>query len=279
MSEARSPLRPYVAVFAGRFRVMLQYRAAALAGFATQCWWGAIHIMIFAAFYHGAPRAAAPISLAQAVTYTWLAQAFLALMPWAVDPDVALAVRSGAVGFDRLRPASVYGLWYASAAGWMTSRALPRAALMFLAAGVVLPLAGLGMWSWRPPGDLAQGALFLLSLTLTVALAASIVMLLNVVVAATLTDRGVNNLVAPLAIVLSGNLIPLPLFPSWARLALFVQPFAGVVDIPFRIYCGNLAGAAAWAGVALQGFWTAAIGLLGSLWLRRVMARLQVQGG
>ena len=32
---------------------MLQYRAAALAGFATQCWWGAIKIMVFAAFYGG----------------------------------------------------------------------------------------------------------------------------------------------------------------------------------------------------------------------------------
>lgn len=275
----REGLRPYLAIFAGRFRVMLQYRAAAVAGFATQCWWGAIHIMVFAAFYHGGQRAAAPISLSQAVTYTWLSQAFLALLPWAVDPNVALAVRSGAVSFDRVRPASVYGLWYASAVGWTTSRALPRAALMFITAGVVLPLVGLGAWSWRPPSDPAQGGLFLLSLTLTVALGASMVMLLNVVVAATLTDRGVNNLITPLTIVLSGNLIPLPLFPDWARLALFLQPFAGLVDIPFRIYFGNLAGLAAWEGMGLQAFWTLAIGLAGALWLRRVMRRLQVQGG
>ena len=29
--------RPYLAAFRARFQLMLQYRAAALAGFATQC--------------------------------------------------------------------------------------------------------------------------------------------------------------------------------------------------------------------------------------------------
>ena len=44
-------MRPYRAAFAARFQLMLQYRAAALAGFATQCWWGGLKVMIFAAFY------------------------------------------------------------------------------------------------------------------------------------------------------------------------------------------------------------------------------------
>ena len=43
--------RPYLAAFRARFQLMLQYRTAALMGFATQCWWGAIRIMVFAAFY------------------------------------------------------------------------------------------------------------------------------------------------------------------------------------------------------------------------------------
>ena len=41
--------RPYLAAFRARFQLMLQYRAAALAGFATQLWWGAIRILVFAA--------------------------------------------------------------------------------------------------------------------------------------------------------------------------------------------------------------------------------------
>jgi ABC-2 type transport system permease protein len=273
-------LRPYLATFSARFQLMLQYRAAALAGFATQCWWGGIKVMIYAAFFGAAGAAAhAPISLSQAITYTWLSQGFLSLNPWSGDPDVAAKVRTGAVGYDRLRPVDAYGWWYVNAAAWVTARAAPRAALMFGLTGVIFPLVGLSAWAWSPPAGLVAAALFSLSMVLVVLLSSSIVMLINICVAATLTDRGVNNLVAPVAILLTGNLIPLPLFPDWARTALFVQPFAGVVDIPFRIYFGQLAGPMAWAGIGLQVFWTLALVGLGRLWMGGVMGRLQVQGG
>src|SRR3954469_10120024 len=97
--------RPYVAAFSARFLLMLQYRAAALAGFLTQCWWGAIKIMVYAAFYRTSTGTTHPaITLAQVATYTWLNQGLLALMPWGCDPEVALAMRTGVVGYDRLRP-------------------------------------------------------------------------------------------------------------------------------------------------------------------------------
>lgn len=272
--------RPYLAAFATRFLLMLQYRAAAIAGFMTQCWWGGIKVMIYAAFYNASPAAQdAPISLSQVITYTWLAQGFLALAPWSCDPDVALAMRTGSVSHDRLRPVDAYSLWYARAAGWMTSRAVPRAALMLAAAGIGLPLIGLPEWGWAPPPNLEQAALFALSLAFLVALSTAIVMLLNIVVVATLNDRGVNILFMPLSIVLSGNLIPLALFPDWMQTFLFVQPLAGVLDIPFRIYSGNLADAWAWAGIGLQAFWTVTLVLAGRAWMERVMRRLEVQGG
>src|SRR5258706_15633476 len=138
-------LRPYTAMFAGQFQVMLQYRAAAIAGFATQCWWGALKVMILAAFYlgHVGPT---PMPLADAIDYTWLGQALLALLPWNADSTVAEAVRTGGVGCERLRPVDTYGLWFARAASSMLARALPRAPLMVALAGVVLPLVGLGRW-------------------------------------------------------------------------------------------------------------------------------------
>jgi ABC-2 type transport system permease protein len=64
--------RPYLAVAGARFRLLLQYRAAALAGFITQCWWGAIKIMVLTAFYSGA--ATTPMTLRQTIDYIWLAQ-------------------------------------------------------------------------------------------------------------------------------------------------------------------------------------------------------------
>ena len=278
---AADALRPYAAAFTARFQLMLQYRAAALAGFTTQCWFGAVKVMVLAAFYGGAPQAAAaaPISLAQAITYCWLGQGLLALSPWTADPEVALAVRTGAVSYDRLRPVDTYGFWYVRAVGWMTARAAPRAALMIAFAGIALPALGFAEWSWRLPPDLAAGLLFVPALALMVALSASLVMLANVLVAVTLNDRGVNTLMMPLVIVFSGSLLPLQLMPDAWRLALFLQPFAGLMDIPFRIYFGNLRGPEALAGLGLQAAWTAVFVLAGRRVLEHAMARLQVQGG
>lgn len=272
--------RPYVAAFASRFLQMLQYRTAALAGFATQCWWGGIKVMVFAAFYGGASAAMqAPMSLEHAITYTWLAQGLLVLMPWLVDPEVAQSVRTGSVAYDRLRPVDAYTLWYARSAGWIAARLLPRAALMLGFAGIALPLAGLGEWAWQPPADAPAAAVFALSLLLSVALSASMVMLLNVATVSALNERGINALSAPLVIVLSGNLLPLALMPDAWQTALLLQPLAGLMDIPARLYFGQLRGVDALGALALQCFWIALLAGFGRLMLGRAMRRLQVQGG
>jgi ABC-2 type transport system permease protein len=272
-------LRPYLAAFAARFQVMLQYRAAALAGFVTQAWWGALKVMVYAAFYRHAVHTDAPMSLAQAITYTWLGQALLTLQPWTGDPDVSAAVRTGGVSYDCLRPVDTYNWWLVRATAWMTARAVPRAALMFAAAGVALPLMGYREWAWQAPADLTQGALFVCALLLMILLSAAFTMLINICIAATLTDRGINTLAAAFVILFSGNLIPLGFFPDWAQPALIAQPFAGMLDIPMRIYIGTLRGSWAYAGLAMQAFWLATFVLLGRLWMGRVMMRLEVQGG
>lgn len=270
--------RPYLAAFRARFQLVLQYRAAALAGFATQLWWGAIRILVFAAFY-GVNAAAAPIGLTDVVTYVWLGQALLALQPWLADPKVGQAVRSGGVGYDRLRPLDAYGYWYVRTVGWMLARALPRAVLMVLAAGIVLPLVGLGDWAWRPPSGVTAALLFVPAFILMVMLAAAILMLANIVVAASLNERGVNAVLAPLVIVFSGSLLPLDFYPDAWRPFLHVQPLAGLVDIPFRIYFADLTGNAALRGLALQAGWAVVLIGLGRFAMERMMRRLEMQGG
>lgn len=61
-------LRPYVAVLSARFRMLLQYRTAAIAGFATQLFWGLIRVMIFEAFYRNAVGPL-PMSFGEVVSY------------------------------------------------------------------------------------------------------------------------------------------------------------------------------------------------------------------
>jgi ABC-2 type transport system permease protein len=269
---------PYFAAFSARFALTLQYRAAALAGFATQCWWGAVKIMVLAAFFIGA-SAHQPMSLTNAITYTWLGQAFLIFLPWNADPEVADMVRSGAVAYDRLRPLDTYGWWYARAIAYTTARVVPRAALMFALAAGLLPLVGLGRWSLHPPASLTAAGLFLLSMGAVALLAASLTLILNIITVASMTDRGASLLIAPFSNLLSGGIVPLAFFPAWIRPELRLQPFAGLWDTPFRIYFADLSGWGALGGIGLQLGWTLLIVLFGRWALGRALSRLQVQGG
>jgi ABC-2 type transport system permease protein len=273
-----SALTPYLSVFTGRLEVTLQYRAAAFAGFITQCWFGIIRILIFAAFYAGG-AAHAPMSLAHAVTYTWLGQAFLAFLPWSADPDVAEMVRSGAIAYERLRPVDTYAWWYMRALAWSVARVLPRAALMALFAAVLLPLVGLGKWGLPLPATPAAAAWFLVATLGMVLLSAAFTLVINIIMTAALTDRGPNTLVAPIVNLFSGAVVPLAFFPDAMRPWLRAQPFAGLVDLPFSIYFGGVAGWGAASAIALQFGWTIALILIGRAWLGRVMRRLVVQGG
>jgi len=277
----RELLRPYASAFVSRFMQMLQYRTAALAGFATQCWWGGIKVMVFAAFYSGSAiaGAASPMSLAQAISYTWLAQGLLVLLPWLGDPEVAQAVRTGAVAYDRLRPVDAYALWFARSAGWIAARLLPRMALMAAFAAVALPLSGLGEWAWQLPANAVAGMAFLFSVGLALLLSTAMVMLLNVAATAALNERGISAVATPVVIVFSGNLLPLALLPDAWQAALLMQPLAGLFDIPARLYFGQLSGWHALGGLGLQCFWIAVLVAFGRLAMGRTMRSLQVQGG
>jgi ABC-2 type transport system permease protein len=272
-------VRPYFALFSTQFQLGLQYRAAAVAGFATQLWWGAIKVMILAAFFAAGAGADAPMTLAQAITYVWLAQAFLTLQPWFGDVAVSSAVRTGNVGIERVRPIDLYTWWYARSAATLLAKAVPRSILLILFSAVALPLLGLDDWALGAPPNPQATLLFGVSLALVVFLAAAVQMLLHVLIVHNLTDRGANLLMTPLIIFFSGSEVPLPLLPDWMQTFLFVQPLAGICDIPFRIYSGNLTGEMALLGLALQCFWIVVLSAVGRVSLERVMRRLEVQGG
>jgi ABC-2 type transport system permease protein len=265
-------------VLAARFQLTLQYRAAALAGFVTQLWFGVIRVSIFAAFYAGGATKA-PMNLASAVDYVWLGQAFLIFLPWNADPDVAEMVRTGAVAYERLRPVDTYAWWFARAIARTTAQVLPRALLMFAFAGALLPLVGLGRWGLQPPASATAGALFALSCLGVVLLSAAITLLINIITVAAMTDRGANLLAASVVNFFSGMILPLAFFPDPLRPLLRSLPFAGLADLPFSIYFGAISGRGAASAIGLQFGWVAILVLGGRAWLGAALRRLQVQGG
>ena len=269
-------LRPYHAVFRARFQLLLQYRAAALAGFGTQCWWGAIKVMVLAAFFRAST---APMTLSQAIDSVWLAQALLTMLPWSVDPEIARMVRTGDIAYERLRPLDTYSFWYARSVARRTATPLLRAIPMVITAGFLLRVVGASSWALNPPASVNAAGLFVISMVLVIALSAAVSTMMDVITVATLSERGPQTLIGPLIIVFSGNLVPLPLFPDWAQTALRWQPFAALLDTPFRIYSAHLTGVDALFALARQAVWIVVLVLIGRALMTRVAARLQAQGG
>ncbi|NJN51134.1 MAG: ABC transporter permease [Gammaproteobacteria bacterium] len=271
-------IRPYLAVLSARFRMLLQYRSAAFAGFATQLFWGAIKLMIFAAFY-GVATSEQPMTLSQVVAYVWLGQALLGLLPWNVDPDLADKMLTGAVAYELLRPLDLYTFWFARTVALRTATATLRAIPMVFVVAVVLPWAGLEAWALAPPPSALAGVLFAASLCAMVLLASAITMVLHVSLLWTVSGRGFNAIMSGLVIVLSGMTVPLPLFPDWMQEFLYWQPFRGLADVPFRIYAGHIASHAALFEIMLQLAWAGIIVWIGRSVLRVASTRVVVQGG
>lgn len=263
-------MRAYRAIISARFRVLLQYRAAAAAGFGTQLFWGLIRMMIFAAFYRST-TAAQPMTYPEVVTYIWLGQAMLAMLPWNADRDIMAMIRSGNVAYELLRPLDLYGLWYCRALAWRTAPTVLRAVPMFIVAGLFLGL--------QAPPSLASGAAWVASMFAALLLGCAITNLVSISMFWTVSGQGISLLIPAAVTILSGMIIPLPLFPDWAQGVLSFLPFRGLVDVPFRLYAGHIAPEQVLAVLAHQLAWTVALVALGRGLLARGVRRLVVQGG
>jgi ABC-2 type transport system permease protein len=268
---------PYLAIVSARFRMLLQYRAAAIAGLWTQVFFGFVLIMVYEAFYRStdAPQ---PLSFPQLASYVWLGQALLATLPWNADPELRAMVRSGAVAYELCRPVDLYALWFARALAWRTAPTVLRAAPMAFFAIAVLPWLGLPEWRLAPPSP-AAGLAFALALCAALALSCAISTLIHITLLWTVSGDGMVMLLTAATSLFSGLIIPLPLFPDGLRAVLEWLPFAGVADQPYRVYTGNLPPGELGLVLARQLAWTVLLIALGRWLIGRGVRRLVVQGG
>ena len=265
-----APLRPYRAFFAARFRMLLQYRGAALGGMVTQLVFGLIIVMVYEAFYRSSD-AAQPMSVDQVRSYIWLGQAMLGLLPWNVEGELRVMIRTGGVAYELLRPLRLYPLWYARTLASRLAPTLLRAIPIF-----ALALAFFGL---RLPPSPGAALAYLAATAGAVALGAALTTLFTVSLLWTVSGEGISQLGTALVTLLSGMAVPIPLWPDALRPLVAFLPFRGLVDTPFRFYVGSLPPSALLPALAHQLAWTAGLVALGALLMRRGLRRLEIQGG
>ena len=259
----------YIEPFRAAALVELQYRAAALAGVATQFAFGWIRMEIFVAVL---TKAAAPaLSLRQTTDYIWLGQAFLMLLfTWRV-PALREAVRSGALGIELLRPVDCYGFWYAQSLARVlvpcALRALPMLAIC-LATGLL-----------HPPVSIEAGLWTAISLAMAFLLSTALAMMVSTAALWLVAGDGMAALVPGFLWSLSGVIVPLAFLPDWLRTVAEALPFAGLIDTPLRLYIGAITPDQAAGPLLRQALWTVALIALGWAAVQRGLRQAEIAGG
>lgn len=263
-------MKAYLAILKCRFSVLIQYRAAAIAGLCTQLFWGLVKIMILSAFF-AQSTSSQPMSLDQAITFIWLGQALIGLLPWTLDKEIEEQIHTGNVAYELLRPLNLYWIWYYRA---FALRIVPTS-MRFLP---VIFISGL-FFDLKSPASWAAGAAFVSSLFFSLILAASITTLVMISLLWTVSGEGLKRLMPHTVVLLSGMIVPLPLFPDWLQPFLSMQPFRGVLDIPFRLYTGIIPSNEVFYYLGFQFVWALILMAAGRILINRGIHQLSIQGG
>lgn len=267
-------MKAYLSVFRLRMSTGLQYRGAALAGIATQFFWGFIIIMVFQAFY-SQTLIEPPISLSQLITYVWLQQAFLAFIAlWFRDNELFGLITTGNIAYELCRPSGIYGLWYAKLLAQRLASAILRCFPILLVA-FFLPEP----YRLPFPSDLTTLLLFTITLFLGLFILVSISMLIYISTFITMSAAGSLLMFGVLGEFLAGMIIPVPLMPAWLQEIVNVLPFRLCADFPFRVYSGHIDKLEALKLIPLQLLWLTVLIVIGKLTMGRALRRVVVQGG
>lgn len=264
----------YFSYFRIRFIHGLQYRAAALAGIATQFAWGFMYIMMYETFYQTNPKAA-PMEFSQLSSYIWLQQAFLALfMTWFLDNDIFDLITSGNVAYEMVRPLDIYNVWFVKNCAIRISKALLRCIpILFIA--FLLPRP----YKFTLPNKPEVIITFIITMLLGFFVVIAYCMLVYICTFYTLSPMGVRMAFVMTADFLSGGLVPLPFLPDYITKYIYLTPFAAMQNVPFRVFSGDIPVKNAASPVLLQVMWLIILVFIGKFIMSKALKRVVVQGG
>lgn len=267
-------MKKYLSFFKMYLVSGLQYRAAALAGIATQVAWGAMMVLLYRSLYLQAPEKL-PMDIQALCTYAWVHQAtFSMFIIFRFDRDIIESVRTGGVAYELLRPINTYGMWMAKTVSQRMSNGILRFFPVVLL-GLILP-APYGIRLGMSPVFLP---LFFVSLLLSLWVVSAICMLLYSLSFYLVDGNGLGRFLASVGELLSGAIVPLPFLPGVLQKIAEFSPFGALQNVPLRIFAGDIPVSRFAQSVGLQLFWAVGLTLLGFALMQRGTKRVTLAGG
>lgn len=251
-------------------RRQITYRAATLAGLATNFFFGLLRAAVIVALF-GTRQEVGGISVQDGITYTGISQAviaFLSLFSWF---EVINSVHSGQVGSDLLKPMSYFVFWMAQDLG--------RALVSLVARGLTIMVFYALVFRITYPRSASQ----ILALAATLFLAWTVSFgyrfLVNLAAFWSPNAIGLARLFFALSWFTSGFIMPLRFFPDWFVRLCYLTPFPHMVNTVAEIYLGLITGAEVWEALLLQAGWVVGLIMIGQAVLRLGVRKLVIQGG
>lgn len=131
----------------------------------------------------------------------------------------------------------------------------------------------------KSPVSIAAFILFLLTLTLGTLLVIGIAMLIYVIMFYTTSSKGLFNVYSVIAEFFAGSVVPIPFMPKWLQNICYALPFRLSIDLPYRVYTGNISINDALISVIVQVIWLTIIVLVGNFLINNAAKKLVIQGG
>lgn len=282
MRTGRFPYLPTLKACLSIFRIKtaegFQYRLAGLAGASTGIFWVLIEITVYTIFYKYANNKEAVLSaglnLKQVISYAWLTQVLFMMQPMGIDGEILQKIISGDVAIELCRPMDLYFHWFAKTAATRLTPLIWRGSIT-LAVGLIMP----GVYRMSLPDSFLGLVFMLISIFNAFLLCTAYGMLVCAVRLNINWGEGPTYIIMLIGGVLSGGYFPLQLWPEFMQGFLLLQPFAGYLDIPLRLYIGSMLPADAVWAIFLQFFWIILFTIGGKMLMSRRLKNIVVQGG
>ncbi|MFI9603630.1 ABC transporter permease [Streptomyces sp. NPDC004069] len=262
--------RLYAAVAAGGFRRYATYRAATAAGVFTNTAFGLILVYTYLALWDVRPHLGG-YDQAQAVTYVWLGQAFLAALAiggGGVEDELMERIRTGDIAVDLYRPADLQLWWLSADAGRAMFQLVGRGVLPFAFGALFFPV--------HLPSDPVTWLAFLGAVPLALLVGFGIRFLVALSAFWLLDGAGVAQMAWLAGYFCSGMLLPLNVFPGALGEVVRALPWSSLLQAPADILLGH---ADPLDTYVFQGAWAVALLGAGRLVQSAATRRVVVQGG
>lgn len=246
------------------------YRAATLAGLATNFFFGLLRAAVMVALF-GSRQQVEGFSLQDAITYTGLAQAiisFLSLFSWY---EVSRSVYTGEIAVDLLKPMGYFLYWMAQDLG--------RALVQLLMRGLPILAVYSVFFKLTVPSNPMQWLALVAALFLGWMVSFSFRFLVNLAAFWVTNAVGIGRFAFTLAWFLSGFLMPIRFFPEWFARLCYLTPFPHAVNTIIEVYLGLVQGPEILMALLGQAAWVVGMIAVGQIVLHLGVRRLVIQGG